>query len=537
VFERRLRLALPAFLVPIALSLVLIQPVAAAPTELIADLTGGAEVPGPGDPDGAGFASVTLDPETGEVCFFIDSFDIGEPTAAHIHSGAAGVAGPPVVTFTVTLTPEGFIEDCVDGQDSTVLQAIVDDPASYYVNVHNAEFPDGAIRGQLGEPPVVLFAELDGTSEVPGPGDPDGSGSADVSFPMPDQVCYFIGYGGIGTPTAAHIHSGLVGEAGPPIVTFDMSTATDEFVEACVTGQDPAVLEAIIADPASYYLNIHTGEFPDGAIRGQLTDEPPPPPTCPPGEICNGLVSPGIYTWAGFGAAMTFTTDHEWFAFVAPDGFGLNSEDLPGAFYAFEVPAGVYTGSCGADEGTIAQTVQGFIDHLASHPNITVDVAPSPVTVGGASGIVIEVTGTDTAECPGGIARLFSGEVGPGEPPEAGDFVIADGEHIRFWVLDVDGQAILLAVDAFDGAVYAGLLAQAQSILDTMTFALSGGPAEPTPVPSVSPAASPSASPGTLPDTSIGSLKAPSMSAWALLAFALAGSTTTWLLWRAGRRP
>ncbi|HET6569409.1 MAG TPA: CHRD domain-containing protein [Rhodothermales bacterium] len=115
-------------------------------TSLSADLTGAAEVPGPADPDGSGSATVSLDEEDGEVCYDIDVENIGDPVAAHIHTGAAGVSGPPVVTFPVA--DEG-LDSCVSGVDQSVVQDIANNPANYYVNVHTAEFPSGAIRGQL----------------------------------------------------------------------------------------------------------------------------------------------------------------------------------------------------------------------------------------------------------------------------------------------------------------------------------------------------------------------------------------------------
>jgi hypothetical protein len=108
-------------------------------------LSGAAEVPGPGDPDGSGFASLTLNPGRGEVCFDITVEDVAPIAAAHIHVGTVDVAGPVVVNFDV---PANGLDGCVDA-DRNLLLEIIRSPANYYVNVHNADFPAGALRGQL----------------------------------------------------------------------------------------------------------------------------------------------------------------------------------------------------------------------------------------------------------------------------------------------------------------------------------------------------------------------------------------------------
>jgi hypothetical protein len=128
------------------------------PRQLVAGLNGANEVPGPGDPDGRGLALVRTGRE--RACFALGWTGIAPPIFAHIHAGAAGVAGPVVVLFfdvpelagaptaalPATVAAAG---GCVGDQDPALLRDIRRHPAAYYVNIHTLEFVPGAIRGQL----------------------------------------------------------------------------------------------------------------------------------------------------------------------------------------------------------------------------------------------------------------------------------------------------------------------------------------------------------------------------------------------------
>ena len=113
---------------------------------LTATLTGAAEVPGPGDADGAGSAKITLNHGQGQICYELAVSNIGTATAAHIHIGAPDKAGDVVVGLDAPA--DGSSDGCVN-LDKDKIKALMDNPAGYYINVHNAEFPDGAVRGQL----------------------------------------------------------------------------------------------------------------------------------------------------------------------------------------------------------------------------------------------------------------------------------------------------------------------------------------------------------------------------------------------------
>ena len=112
-------------------------------------LLGGNEVPGPGDPDGSGSARITLNHGQGTICFALTVEDIGTATAAHIHEAGVDASGPVRVTLA-PLPTEGSSSGCIT-VDRALIKEIIQDPEDYYVNVHNAEFPAGALRGQLGK--------------------------------------------------------------------------------------------------------------------------------------------------------------------------------------------------------------------------------------------------------------------------------------------------------------------------------------------------------------------------------------------------
>ena len=72
--------------------------------------------------------------------------DIAPAAAAHIHRAPAGVNGPVVVPLSAPT--DGFASGCAEA-DAELIQEIRQMPEAFYVNVHNAEFPGGAVRGQL----------------------------------------------------------------------------------------------------------------------------------------------------------------------------------------------------------------------------------------------------------------------------------------------------------------------------------------------------------------------------------------------------
>jgi hypothetical protein len=108
-------------------------------------MTGEKEVP-PGDTDGAGVASVFLSPASNKVCWVVHVKRITLPaTLMHIHPGAPGAVGPPLITMTPP-DASGNSFGCVTSAD---VDAVAANPHGYYINVHTSDHPAGALRGQL----------------------------------------------------------------------------------------------------------------------------------------------------------------------------------------------------------------------------------------------------------------------------------------------------------------------------------------------------------------------------------------------------
>ena len=135
---------LAAVVLAMLAALVLALPATAAPTMLMANLTGEQEVPGPGDPNGFGHAMVKV--YKAKVCYTLKVRRIAPATAAHIHLGLRGEAGPIVAELKPPT--DGSSSGCVAVPRALSLE-LKEHPGRYYVNVHNEPYPNGALRGQL----------------------------------------------------------------------------------------------------------------------------------------------------------------------------------------------------------------------------------------------------------------------------------------------------------------------------------------------------------------------------------------------------
>jgi hypothetical protein len=114
-------------------------------------LSGAAEKPNPGDPDGTGTALVLVNGEQNLICYdFSMTTGITLPAAAaHIHNAGVDASGPVVVPFKNAPNAQGTGRGCVTNVPAEIVSGILSTPGNYYVNVHTSDFGAGAIRGQL----------------------------------------------------------------------------------------------------------------------------------------------------------------------------------------------------------------------------------------------------------------------------------------------------------------------------------------------------------------------------------------------------
>ncbi|MFG3259214.1 CHRD domain-containing protein [Streptomyces sp. NPDC048172] len=143
---------------------------------------------------------------------------------------------------------------------------------------HGSSGSLGALSGSdVSSRGATFFAgSLNGANEVPTPGGPavgDKDGKALALMRVKgDKVSFAFSFRGIAAPTAGHVHQGVKGKNGDIKIPFFAKKVADgkTTVTGKVTVKDPQLLDALRTDPNGFYFNLHTGEFPGGAVRGQV---------------------------------------------------------------------------------------------------------------------------------------------------------------------------------------------------------------------------------------------------------------------------
>jgi hypothetical protein len=219
----------------------------------------------PGDTTLGGASGVYKVSDPKALCYDYTGAPI-DATAAHIHRVSDGTIAIP---FDFAPTDDGMF-GCTFGLDAALVADVFANPADYYVNIHTAAFPSGAISGTMTHVKKIGLAFLASEAEVPGPGDKDGAGFGFAfATDTPGQLCAGIFLFNLSSPaTAAHIHQAPSGQSGPVVVPLVTPTETAIPVN-CYT-VSASLLSSMQANPGNFYMNVHTEAAPDGAVRGQL---------------------------------------------------------------------------------------------------------------------------------------------------------------------------------------------------------------------------------------------------------------------------
>jgi len=142
------RLLVTFALVSCFAGLVSVAPAGADDAHLVAYMSGANERPNPGDPDGVGRAVITINDATNQLCVALQMSGVDLPaTGYHIHLAPPGSAGPVVIPLAAPTSAQNY--QCVTVENEALLDNIAANPGQYYINVHNALYPGGALRGQL----------------------------------------------------------------------------------------------------------------------------------------------------------------------------------------------------------------------------------------------------------------------------------------------------------------------------------------------------------------------------------------------------
>ncbi|HYC58621.1 MAG TPA: CHRD domain-containing protein [Thermoanaerobaculia bacterium] len=249
----------------------------ASPQHFVFHLSGDQEVPPTGSTARGGcYGQLNAAAATFSI---VCTHSVTDPTIAHIHRGAPGVNGPIAFDLDNPVSP---IEATWTGMTPTDIAELL--AGDLYVNIHTSGRPSGEIRGQIVPRSVDSFTfPADASQEVP-PTDSPAAGLCSGDLGDDPSSLFVQCSHNAQSPTSIHLHSAPAGEDGP--VVFDFNPNANPF-----SGNAP-LTPRLIADFAAgfLYVNIHTADFPEGEIRGQLIAGAAPP--------ANVAGVPTAETWA-----------------------------------------------------------------------------------------------------------------------------------------------------------------------------------------------------------------------------------------------
>ena len=280
-------------------------------------LTGAQEIPAVVT-TAAGQGTVVISADGSTITYLVTYSGLsGSVAAAHIHTGAAGIAGGVILPLTAgpspmtgTLTAANF---AASGSVTTFAQAVAAIRAgTTYFNLHTAANPGGELRGQILAAGDAYFAGLTGAQETPAVvTTAAGQGTVVISADG-STITYLVTYSGLsGSVAAAHIHTGAAGIAGGVILPLTAGpspmTGTLTAANFAASGSVTTFAQAVAAIRAgTTYFNLHTAANPGGELRGQIAvtvsapaPTPTPNPTAAPTPPPTATVTPVVPTGNG----------------------------------------------------------------------------------------------------------------------------------------------------------------------------------------------------------------------------------------------
>ena len=224
-------------------------------------LSGANEVPGNAE-KASGTLNATYYNSTNLLSYTI-TFEGVVPESMHFHNGGINATG----NVEIPINPPYF-----SGMKGTTIALTTSQEldllaGNWYLNVHTPEYFLGILRGQLEEGEVIIFNDvvLSGANEVPA-NTSAASGMFIGSYNKKTNVLYYtIVFDGI-SPTAMHIHNAETGASGEAVIDIDAETYISKMTRTNkLTEEQEAELLS-----GNWYINIHSSNFPEGEIRGQI---------------------------------------------------------------------------------------------------------------------------------------------------------------------------------------------------------------------------------------------------------------------------
>jgi CHRD domain/Bacterial Ig domain len=229
-------------------------------------MNGEYEAPAPQITAAKATVAITVNTTTGVIDARVNGTGFDTATAAHLHDGFAGLNGPVIVGLERDATNLGLWRS--NGATLTATQITTLQEGGIYANVHTAAAPAGLIRGQILPPNVQLVVtHLSGAQEVPGV-TTTGTARASTTVNLAGRrLTTHVNTTGLTTATAAHLHIGARGVAGPVSIGLTSDVAVTRWSASNVTLTD-AQLTAW--RNGTFYVNVHTPANPGGEVRGQI---------------------------------------------------------------------------------------------------------------------------------------------------------------------------------------------------------------------------------------------------------------------------